>query len=180
MDENTIMIAGKAIQETALLKFLLIISISAIVMVFILAVFLILSMVKINRLNRKYATFMKGATGKDLESSILSKFKDIDNMKTDMEYMSGKLNIACDTLLTAYQKMSIVKYDAFKEMGGKLSFSLAMLDDKNNGYILTSVHTREGSYTYVKEIIKGESFVVLSEEERKALEEAKNKKNYMV
>ena len=136
-------------------------------------------MIKINKLNRKYATFMKGSTGKDLESSILTKFKDIDTMKTEIEYISGKLNIACDTLLTTYQKMSIVKYDAFKEMGGKLSFSLAMLDDKNNGYILTSVHTREGCYTYVKEIIKGESFVVLSEEERKALEEAKNKKNYM-
>ena len=75
--------------------------------------------------------------------------------------------------------MSIVKYDAFKEMGGKLSFSMAMLDDKNSGYILTSVHTREGCYTYIKEIIKGESFVVLSEEERRALEEAKNKRNYM-
>ena len=100
-------------------------------------------------------------------------------MKTDIEYIYGKLNIACDMLLNSYQKMSIVKYDAFKEMGGKLSFSLALLDDKNNGYILTSVHTREGCYTYVKEIIKGESFVVLSEEERSALEEAKNKRNYM-
>jgi len=64
-------------------------------------------------------------------------------------------------------------------MGGKLSFSMALLDDKNSGCIITSVHTREGCYTYVKEIIKGESFVVLSEEERKALEEAKNQRNYM-
>ncbi|MBQ9768159.1 MAG: DUF4446 family protein [Lachnospiraceae bacterium] len=176
---NTITIGKAVFEEATLLKFSLILGISAVIMILILAVLLILSMIKLNKLNRKYATFMKGSTGKDLESSILTRFKDIDTMKTDIEYISGKLNIACDTLLTAYQKMSIVKYDAFKEMGGKLSFSLAMLDDKNNGYILTSVHTREGCYTYVKEIIKGESFVVLSEEERKALEEAKNKKNYM-
>lgn len=179
MDENVIMIAGQKIKETAALRFSMIIGISLIIIVFILAVLLIVTMVKINNLNKKYMVFMKGADGKDLESSIFSRFKDIDKMKADIEYMSGKLNIACETLLTSYQKMSIIKYDAFKEMGGKLSFSLAMLDDKNNGYILTSVHTRDGCYTYVKEIIKGESFVVLADEERKALEEAKNKRNYM-
>lgn len=177
MNETTEIIAG--LQEADALRFSMIVSIAAVVMAFILAVLLIISLVKIRKLNQKYKAFMKGANGKDLEASVLTRFGEIDKMKTDIEYIYGKLNIACDMLLTAYQKMSIVKYDAFKEMGGKLSFSLAMLDDKNNGYILTSVHTREGCYTYAKEIIKGESFVVLSEEERRALEEAKNKRNYM-
>jgi len=49
---------------------------------------------------------------------------------------------------------------------------MAMLDDKNSGYILTSVHTREGCYTYIKEIIKGESYIELSEEESESLERA--------
>lgn len=176
MNQSTL-IAG--IQEADALRFSMIISISAVIMSFILAVLLIVALIKIGKLNKKYKAFMKGANGKDLESSILTRFNEMDKMKTDIEYIVEKLNIACDMLLNSYQKMSIVKYDAFKEMGGKLSFSLALLDDKNNGCILTSVHTREGCYTYVKEIIKGESFVVLSEEERKALEEAKNKRNYM-
>ena len=177
MDESTVVIAG--MQEAEALRFSMILGISAVVMAFILAVLLIVALVKIKKLNTKYSAFMKGANGKDLESSVISRFFEIDNMKTDIEYIFGKLNIACDMLLTAYQKMSIVKYDAFKEMGGKLSFSMALLDDKNSGCIITSVHTREGCYTYVKEIIKCESFVVLSEEERRALEEAKNKRNYM-
>ena len=177
MDESTVVIAG--MQEAEALRFSMILGISAVVMAFILAVLLIVALVKIKKLNTKYSAFMKGANGKDLEASILSRFGEMDKMKTDIEYIFGKLNIACDMLLTAYQKMSIVKYDAFKEMGGKLSFSMALLEDKNSGCIITSVHTREGCYTYVKEIIKGESFVVLSEEERRALEEAKNKKNYM-
>lgn len=177
MNENTIVIAG--MQEADALRFSMIVSISAVLMAFILAVLLVIALKKIGTLNKKYIAFMKGANGKDLEASILTRFGEMDKMKTDIEYIYGKLNIACDMLLNSYQKMSIVKYDAFKEMGGKLSFSLALLDDKNNGYILTSVHTREGCYTYVKEIIKGESFVVLSEEERSALEEAKNKRNYM-
>lgn len=177
MNDSTIVIAG--MEEAEVLRFSLILGISAVVMAFVLAVLLIISLIKIRKLNKKYGAFMKGANGKDLESAVLTRFSEMDKMKTDIEFIFGKLNIACDMLLTAYQKMSIVKYDAFKEMGGKLSFSMALLDDKNSGCILTSVHTREGCYTYVKEIIKGESFVVLSEEERKALDEAKNKRNYM-
>ncbi len=177
MNETTTVIAG--LQEAEALRFSLLFSMAAVIMVIILAVFLIISLVKLRKLNKKYSVFMKGANGRDMEASILARFNDIDKMKSDIEFIFGKLNIACDVLLTTYQKMSIVKYDAFKEMGGKLSFSMAMLDDKNNGYILTSVHTREGCYTYMKEIIKGESFVVLSEEERRALDEAKNKRNYM-
>ena len=46
-----------------------------------------------------------------------------------------------------YQKMGLIKYDAFNEMGGKLSFSLAMLDVRNNGFIINAMHTREGCYT---------------------------------
>lgn len=148
----------------------------AIVTVALLTTTIIL-LVRVSSLNKKYKAFMKGSDGHTLESTILTRFKEIDVLKEESKYTSEKLNIACETLITAYQKIGIVKYDAFKEMGGKLSFSLCLLDDENNGFILTSMHTREGCYTYVKEIIKGESFVVLATEERRALEEAKNKRN---
>ena len=167
MSESSVVIAG--MQEADALRFTMILGISAVVMVFILAVLLIVSLVKIRKLNKKYSAFMKGATGKDLESSILTRFSEMDKMKTDIEYIFGKLNIACDMLLTTYQKMSIVKYDAFKEMGGKLSFSLALLDENNNGFILNSVHSTDGCYTYTKEIKSGECEISLGEEEKKAL-----------
>ena len=73
----------------------------------------------------------------------------------------------------SYQKVGIVKYDAFNEMGGKLSFALAMLDNNNTGWILNAMHSREGCYTYVKEIVKGESYIELAEEEAAALMGAK-------
>ena len=148
----------------------------ALITVALLATTVIL-LVKVGSLTKKYNAFMKGSDGLSMESSIISRFKEIDILKEESKYTSEKLNIACETLITAYQKIGIVKYDAFKEMGGKLSFSLCLLDDENNGFILTSMHTREGCYTYVKEIIKGESFVVLATEERRALEEAKNKRS---
>ena len=148
----------------------------AVLTVALLSITIIL-LVKIGTLTKKYNAFMKGSSGYTLESTILTRFKEIDILKEESKYTSEKLNIACETLITAYQKIGIVKYDAFKEMGGKLSFSLCLLDDENNGFILTSMHTREGCYTYVKEIIKGESFVVLAAEERRALEEAKTRRS---
>ena len=177
MEGTSLLFAG--MEEAEVLRFSMIFSIAAIAMVFVLAIVLIISLMKTNKMKKKYNAFMKGSDGYTLESTIINRFKEIDILKEESKYTSEKLNIECETLITAYQKIGIVKYDAFKEMGGKLSFSLCLLDDENNGFILTSMHTREGCYTYVKEIIKGESFVVLSEEERKALEEAKNKRNYM-
>ena len=155
---------------------LMIVLILAILTVLLLTTTIIL-MVKVISLTKKYKLFMKGSDGLSMESAILSRFREIDILKEESKYTSEKLNIACETLITAYHKIGIVKYDAFKEMGGKLSFSLCLLDDENNGFILTSMHTREGCYTYVKEIIKGESFVVLATEERRALEEAKNRRS---
>ena len=76
-----------------------------------------------------------------------------------------------------YQKMGLIKYDAFHEMGGKMSFSLAMLDERDNGFIINAMHTREGCYTYIKEIVDGNSIIVLSEEEQEALNRAMKKEN---
>lgn len=77
-----------------------------------------------------------------------------------------------DHLDNTYQKVGLVKYDAFNEMGGKLSFSLALLNRKNDGFIINAMHSREGCYTYIKEIINGNSVIMLADEEREALDMA--------
>ena len=80
-------------------------------------------------------------------------------------------------MASSFQKIGVVKYDAFNEMGGKLSFSMALLNNELDGFVLNAVHSREGCYTYVKEIIGGNSVLVLSEEEKKALNMAKGIEN---
>ena len=75
-----------------------------------------------------------------------------------------------NSLKFTFQKVGMVKYDAFHEMGGKLSFSLALLDHKNDGFIINAVHSREGCYTYIKEIVSGNSIIVLADEEKEALD----------
>ena len=77
-----------------------------------------------------------------------------------------------DAFAKAFQKIGIVKYDAYQQMGGLLSFSLALLDEDNNGLILNSVHSTEGCYTYTKEVVYGECKLELSNEEKVALDQA--------
>ncbi len=146
----------------------------------LLLIFVILLSVRQGKLTKKYKKFMTGGTGENLEGQILARFADIDKLKADTKYLDEEVIKVKENLLVTYQKVGVVKYDAFKEMGGKLSFVLALLDKNNNGILLNSVHSsREGCYTYLKEIIKGESFLELSEDEKKALNQALNSSNYM-
>jgi hypothetical protein len=142
--------------------------------IFVLIILIILIMKQV-KLNKKYKKFMTGTKCENLEEQVLSRFSDIDKLKSDSEILNKEICKIMDNISIAYQKVGVVKYDAFKEMGGKLSFVLALLDKNNNGILLNSVHSsREGCYTYLKEIIKGESFLELSEDEKIALSQALN------
>ncbi len=144
-----------------------------------LLLLLILTMVNIGqmrKLKKSYRNFMTGKDAKNLEDTLIKRLDQVDRLivaNDDNEENIKKLfrNIQC-----TYQRMGLIKYDAFNEMGGKLSFSLAMLDVKNNGFIINAMHTREGCYTYIKEIVEGNSIIVLSEEEQEALNRAMGKK----
>ena len=74
-----------------------------------------------------------------------------------------------------FQKMGMIRYNAFREMSGDLSYALALLDQEENGFLINSVYSREGGYSYIKEIKNGESEILLSEDEQRALEKAKGK-----
>ena len=77
-----------------------------------------------------------------------------------------KLN---DEMLTAYRKIGIVKFNAFPGMAGKVSSSICLLNNENNGVIINSIHGQEGCYTYVKEIMNGKSITALTKEDKEAL-----------
>ena len=135
--------------------------------------FLIITVnMKYERLKSSYSSFMRGKDGKNLEESILTKFAEIDAVVKITKQNRQDVKELMRTVDRNFQRVGIVKYDAFNEMGGKLSFAIAMLDGNNSGWVLNAMHSREGCYTYVKEIVKGESYVELSEEEAVALDKA--------
>lgn len=151
-----------------------IILIMMMIMIVVLFILQIKNTFKMNRFMKKYKSFMRGKDGVSLEKTILRNMNNIDMLmessKNHMEQIRQIKEIQTHTL----NKTAIVKYDAFKEMGGKLSFALAMLDQENSGFVINAIHSREGCYTYIKEIVKGESYIILGEEEKEALRQAVN------
>ncbi len=144
--------------------------------IFIIALFIlvIITLVKIKKINQRFKDFMRGKDAESLEEVIVKYLDKIDKLEEENNERKKQIKDITENLLITYQKIGIVKYDAFNEMGGKLSFSLALLDKQNNGFILNAMHSREGCYTYVKEIIDGNSYIALGEEEKKALDMALN------
>ena len=124
------------------------------------------------KLSRTYDKFIRGRDAESLEDVIMKRFDEIDMLIKHDKDQDVKLKNIIANLQITIQKVGIVKYDAFNEMGGKLSFALAMLDKNNNGYVINAMHSREGCYTYIKEIVKGESYIPLGTEEKEALEKA--------
>lgn len=146
-----------------------IIIIALAVMVFILLILVITNIVQMNQLKKNYKLFMTGKDANSLEEIITKRFEQIDGLVEANLQNENDIKGLVKHLELTYQKMGLYKYDAFSEMGGKLSFSLAMLDGRNNGFVINAMHTREGCYTYIKEIIDGNSIIVLSKEEQEAL-----------
>lgn len=144
------------------------------IVMIVLLVLLIVQMVKSNKLTKRLDKFILGKDGMSLEQDIITLFEDNKFLKIDSEKNKKNIRNLDRKLEKAYQKMGIVKYDAFKQMGGQLSFSLCLLDDNNNGFIINSVHSTEGCYSYTKEIKCGESAIALGEEEAEALAIAMN------
>ena len=141
-------------------------------LVLILIIIMIVNGVKMKKLKKKYEAFMAGKNAASLEDTLVKRLNQVEDLIASDEHTQEKVQMVLDHLDNTYQKVGLVKYDAFNEMGGKLSFSLALLNRKNNGFIINAMHSREGCYTYVKEIVKGESYVELAEEEAEALDKA--------
>ena len=146
--------------------------IALIVLIIVLFVLVIIQFNKMSKLQKKYAKFMKGKEAKSLEKEIEGLYEDNDFIKEESEKNRKEIKDIQKRMEYCYQKLGIVKHDAFSQMGGQLSFCLALLNEKDDGFILNSVQSSEGCYTYTKEVKKGECAITLGEEEKQALDKA--------
>lgn len=145
----------------------------AVVVLFILCIVLF---VKFSGQKKKYDYFM-GANRRP-SANLEMKIQDYyETSKRIEEKYSKLLDMVTDmdkTDKTKIQKVGLIRYNPFDEMGGNLCFALALLDGHDNGVVLNGIHSRTGSFTYAKPIEMGVSTYMLSEEEIKAVEMAKN------
>ena len=124
------------------------------------------------KIRDKLKIFMKGKKIKDLEEVIseqLKKTKDIeDDVKKLFKWNKDLQNI-CDISIT---KVGVVRFNPFKDTGGDQSFVIALLDSNNNGLVLSSLYTRQGTRIYTKPVEKGKSTYHLTKEEIEAIAKA--------
>ena len=152
-----------------------IMGLAALTVLLLLIVFI--NIIQMHKLKKKYKMFMDGKNAKTLEESILSRMDQIDHLISSTQKNESDIQKIYKNMKTTFQKVGLVKYDAFQEMGGKLSFSLALLNEINDGFIVNAMHSREGCYTYIKEIIDGNSIIALADEEQEALDMAMKSKD---
>lgn len=136
----------------------------------ILLIMLIVLLVKYSKIKKRYDKFMSGKNATSLEDDIHGAFEDMKLLKATADRNKKDIRILYKNMERTFQKLGIVKYDAFNQMGGQLSFSLALLDENNDGFIINSVHSSDGCYSYTKEIKGGTSPISLGAEEERALQ----------
>ena len=142
------------------------------VLTLVLLVVTVMCLINMRKLYRRYDIFMRGRDAETMENLIIEQMNDIIDLKSQDRFNKDSIRTANKNSRAAFQKIGIVKYNAFKGMGGNLSFALALLDYTNTGFVLNSVHSREGCYLYLKDVERGETEVLLGAEEKEALEQA--------
>ena len=114
----------------------------------ILVTLVIVMFVKMDKLNKKLRTFMSGKDAISLEDSLQILEEDVFTLKEYATRTKREIKNIYKKQESNFQKLGLVKYDAFQQMGGQLSFSLALLDEHDDGFLINSVHSTEGCYSY--------------------------------
>ncbi len=139
------------------------------ILLIILIVIAIVAIVKMAGMKKRLDAFLCGKDGMSLEESIISIHEENKYLKSCADRNKKDIRILYKKAERTLSKVGLVKYDAFQQMGGQLSFSLALLDEHNDGFIINSVHGTDGCYSYTKEITGGSCKLALGKEEEKAL-----------
>lgn len=144
------------------------------VLVIVLAVMVGIMMKNNKMLLKKYERFMQGSRAMSLEDQMTKLASTVDQLCYESDVHAEEINNLYNKHEFAFQKMGLIKYDAYSQMGGKLSYALTLLDEHNNGFITNSVHSSSGCFSYTKRIKNGQSDIDLSPEEMASLEKAIN------
>ncbi|HEX9059391.1 MAG TPA: DUF4446 family protein [Clostridia bacterium] len=128
---------------------------------------------KIKKLKAKYNRFMNGSGDRNLEEIIDKCLDEVNRISARSKEIDLQFNTLERNLMNCIQKVGIVRYNAFENVGSDLSFSIALLDNNDDGVILSGIYSRESSSSYAKPVIGGNSKYTLSAEEIQALDIAR-------
>ncbi|MCI8353351.1 MAG: DUF4446 family protein [Clostridia bacterium] len=133
----------------------------------------LINIIKLSRINKNYKYFInKIGNGNNIQETIENYIKRIEEVQKENNDLKNYCKQLDSTLATSIQKIGLVRYNAFKDTGSDLSFTLALLNEKNTGVVLNGIYSREMSNIYAKPVENGISTYTLSEEEKQAIKKA--------
>lgn len=150
--------------------------IGLLVIILLLFIIIISLMRSTSKLEKRYRRLTRGINNKNLEEIINSKLDEVDKAMAKSEDAINECKVISEEIKGCVNKVAIMRYKAFPDVGSDLSFSIAILDSYNDGVLITGIYSRHDSTTYAKPVDKGISRYELSEEEAYVLNEAINKK----
>lgn len=145
---------------------------------FIMIILYIINCVKLHKIRKEYKNFLKKlGNGSNIEENLrqyIAKVEEVGQQNRELLAYCNKLD---SDMANCIQKVGIVRYSAFKDMGSDLSFALALLDEENTGVVLNGIYSREISNIYAKPVTKGTSSYTISAEEKQAIDIAIRSEN---
>jgi hypothetical protein len=138
-------------------------------LIFILFIFVLILTIKLSSLRKQYTQMMNGSKAENMEQLIIEMQQGLNEQKAESVATSAKVETIRQSLMKMKSKIAIHRYNAFNEGGSDLSFTIAILDDYQDGVILTGIHSREQMYLYAKPIQNAQSTYTLSPEEKEAI-----------
>lgn len=139
----------------------------------LLGIFLLILWIQNRKLKKKLAIFFAGKEARDLEKVLLEQLQETKELDHEIQELFEISNRLRELGLKSIHKASVLRFNPFKEVGGNQSFSVALLDGKNSGVILSSLHTREGTRVYAKPVLNGNADgFPFTEEEKQAILQA--------
>lgn len=142
-------------------------------LVLLFLIIVVVQSVKLGRLRKRYERMMSGAGIEDLESLLLNLKMQTDSVEDEQEKQRRAMTLIEQRQRMAKTKLGMKRYNAFSDQGSDLSFSFALMDDLDNGIIVSGLHNRDSSYVYAKPLEQGSSKYALSPEEKEAVELAR-------
>lgn len=138
-----------------------------------LLLLLIVLWVNLLSFKKKFKQLIRGADGNNLEKQLQSHLEDVALYSKKAEENQERMAVIEERMQQCVQYVGMKRYNAFEDMGSRLSYSIALLDDHLNGVVMTGIYGRYESTTYAKIIHHGHSEQNLSVEEMDALQMAK-------
>jgi uncharacterized protein DUF4446 len=129
----------------------------------------ILAHLRLRRLRRDLAIVQDGDDGESFLAAAARQVEHIARLRAELSSVEGRMHDLRVDVADALRHVAVVRYDAFRDMGGRMSFSAALLDDAGDGLVITAIHGRAETRSYAKGVKGGTSDQQLSPEERQAI-----------